>query len=203
MGAPKRNRRKYEKPKEMWDLERIKSSRALIDHYGLKNMKELWQAQTEIARIRRNARLLLSGGQGSENVKERMFNRLERLGLAKQGAALDDLLDLKESALLERRLQTVVFRKGLARTVKQARQITVHGFISVNGRKINKPGYLVDVKDEAGISYYKPIEVMTQKAQAAPAAVAEPEAAATVAAQKPAVLEAKAEAKPAGEKKGE
>ena len=49
MGAPKRNRRKYEKPKEMWDLERIKTSNALIEDYGLKNMKELWKAQTEMA----------------------------------------------------------------------------------------------------------------------------------------------------------
>ena len=69
----------------MWDLERIKSSNALIDHYGLKNMKELWKAQTEIGRIRRNARLLLSGGQGSENIKGTMFAMLERIGLAKPG----------------------------------------------------------------------------------------------------------------------
>ena len=48
-----------------------------------------------------------------------MFRRLKRLGLAKQGATLDDLLDLKESALLERRLQTIVFRKGMARTVSR------------------------------------------------------------------------------------
>ncbi len=179
MGAPKRNRRKYDKPKEMWDLERIKSSNALIDHYGLKNMKELWKAQTEIGRIRRNARLLLAGGLGSENIRDRMFKRLERIGIAKQGATLDDLLDLKENSLLERRLQTVVFRKGLAKTVKQARQLTVHGFISINGKKVSKPGYIVDVKDEASISYYKPIDVMTAKVAAtaaAPAAEAAPAA---------------------------
>jgi small subunit ribosomal protein S4 len=167
----------------MWDLERIKSSNALIDHYGLKNMKELWQAQTEIGRIRRNARLLLSGAAGSEHIRDNMFRMLERMGLAKPGASLDDLLDLKENSLLERRLQTIVFRKGLAKTVKQARQLTVHGFISVNGRKVNKPSYLVDVKEEAAISYYKPIDVMQMKAAAQPAA-AEAEA------------EAKAEPKP-------
>ncbi|MDE1865689.1 MAG: 30S ribosomal protein S4 [Candidatus Micrarchaeota archaeon] len=190
MGAPKRNRRKYDKPKEMWDLERIKSSRALIDHYGLKNMKELWMAQTEIGRIRRNARLLLAGGQGSENIRDRMFKRLERIGLAKQGATLDDLLDLKENALLERRLQTIVFRKGLAKTAKQARQLTVHGFISVNGRKVSRPGYIVDVKDEAGITYYKPIDLAMKKV--APAQEAQQEAQAPAAAQ-PAPAEGKGE----------
>lgn len=172
MGAPKRNRRKHNRPKEMWDLERIKSSNALIDHYGLKNMKELWKAQTEIGRIRRNARLLLSGGQGSENIKGTMFAMLERIGLAKAGATVDDLLDLKENSMLERRLQTIVFRKGLAKTVKQARQLTVHGFIAINGKKVNKPSYIVDVKEEAGIAYYKPIDVMTAKAPKAEAAEA-------------------------------
>lgn len=193
MGAPKRNRRKYDKPKEMWNLERIKSSNALIEHYGLKNMKELWKAQTEIGRIRRNARLLLSGGAGSENIKDTMFKRLERIGLAKPGASLDDLLDLKENHLLERRLQTVVFRKGMAKTVKQARQLTVHGFISVNGKKVSKPGYIVDIKDEAGITYYKPIDVMSAKVAAAAAAEAAP------------ATPAPAEAKPAAaeEKKSE
>ena len=172
MGAPKRNRRKHNRPKEMWDLERIKSSNALVDHYGLKNMKELWKAQTEIGRIRRNARLLLSGGQGSENIKGTMFAMLERIGLAKPGATVDDLLDLKENSMLERRLQTIVFRKGLAKTVKQARQLTVHGFIAINGKKVNKPSYIVDVKDEAGIAYYKPIDVMTAKTPKAEAAEA-------------------------------
>jgi small subunit ribosomal protein S4 len=149
----------------MWDLERIKSSNALIDQYGLKNMKELWMAQTEIGRIRRNARLLLSGGAGSENIKGTMFTMLERIGLAKPGATLDDLLDLRENSLLERRLQTIVFRKGLSKTVKQARQLTVHGFIAINGKKVNKPSYIVDVKDEANIAYYKPIDVMSPKVQ--------------------------------------
>jgi small subunit ribosomal protein S4 len=186
----------------MWDLERIKSSNALIDHYGLKNMKELWQAQTEIGRIRRNARLLLSGGAGSENIKDTMFKMLERIGLAKEGATLDSLLDLKENSLLERRLQTVVFRKGLAKTVKQARQLTVHGFIAVNGRKVNKPSYLVDVKEEAGIAYYKPIDVMTPKQQAAATTPAAPAAAPTAAAPAAgAKVEAKAEKGEA--KKGE
>jgi small subunit ribosomal protein S4 len=182
----------------MWDLERIKASGTLIEHYGLKNMKELWQAQTEIGRIRRNARLLLSGGAGSENIKGPMFAMLERIGLAKQGATLDDLLDLKENSLLERRLQTVVFRKGLAKTVKQARQLTVHGFIAVNGKKVNKPSYIVDVKDEAGIAYYKPIDVMTAKASAA--AVAEAAEKAKVAAAPAPAAEAPV---PVGAKKEE
>ncbi len=153
---------KFEKPKERWNLERIKSDRSLINEYGLKNMKELWKVQSEVSRIRRNVRELLSVGTGSEDVKEQIIGRLTRLGIASSGTTLDNLLDLKENDLLNRRLQTVIFRKGLARTIKQARQLTVHGFIAVNGRKVNRPGFLVDTETEKLISYYKPIDIAPQ-----------------------------------------
>ena len=165
MGAPKRNRSKFEKPKERWNLERIKKDNALINEYGLKNMKELWKVQSEVSRVRRNVRELLSvSGGESENVKERIIGRLTKLGLATPSTTLDNLLDLKESNMLDRRLQTIVFKRGMARSAKQARQITVHGFISINGRRVNRPGYMVDVEAEKGIGYYKPIDVNAVKA---------------------------------------
>jgi len=171
LGSPKRNRKKFEKPKERWNLERIKTDNALINEYGLKNMKELWKVQTEVSRIRRNVRELLSAsGTESENVRERIIGRLTKLGIATQSTTLDNLLDLKENNILDRRLQTVVFRRGMARSAKQARQITVHGFIAINGRRVNRPGYMVDVEAEKGISYYKPIDVNPVKAGAAGAA---------------------------------
>ncbi|MGD0511309.1 MAG: 30S ribosomal protein S4, partial [Candidatus Micrarchaeaceae archaeon] len=146
MGAPKRNRMKFEKPKERWNLERIKADRSLINEYGLKNMKELWKVQSDVSRIRRNVRELLSVGSSSDDVKQQIIGRLTRLGVASSGTTLDNLLDLKESDLLNRRLQTVVFRKGLARSIRQARQLTVHGFIAIEGRKVNRPGFLVDAE---------------------------------------------------------
>ncbi len=182
MGAPKRNRSKFEKPKDRWNLERIKSDRSLINEYGLKNMKELWTAQTEVSRIRRNVRELLSGS-GSEDVKERIIGRLARLGIATRDTTLDNLLDLKENDLLNRRLQTIVFRRGMARTIKQARQLTVHGFIAIDGNRVNRPGYLVDAVVEGRISYYKPIDVMAAK-QHAQEDAAGPEAAAQQEAEK-------------------
>jgi small subunit ribosomal protein S4 len=162
LGAPKRNRSKFEKPKERWNLERIKADRTLIDEFGLKNHKELWKVQTEVSRIRRNVRELLSIGSGSDDIKEKMIGRLTKLGVASQTTTLDNLLDLKENDLLNRRLQTVVFKKGLARTIKQARQFTVHGFIAIDGRKVNRPGYLVDAEIEKRITYYRPIDTSPQ-----------------------------------------
>jgi small subunit ribosomal protein S4 len=161
---------KFEKPKERWNLERIKADRSLINEYGLKNMKELWKVQSDVSRIRRNVRELLSVGSSSDDVKQQIIGRLTRLGVASSGTTLDNLLDLKESDLLNRRLQTVVFRKGLARSIRQARQLTVHGFIAIEGRKVNRPGFLVDAETEKHITYYRPIDVMPQKPRAAPEA---------------------------------
>ena len=120
--------------------------------------------QSEVSRIRRNVRELLSVGSVAEDVKERMIGRLTKLGITNPNTTLDNLLDLKENDLLNRRLQTVVFKKGMARSIRQARQITVHGFISINGRKVNRPGYLVDTETEKRIAYYKPIDVAPPKA---------------------------------------
>jgi small subunit ribosomal protein S4 len=154
---------KFEKPKERWNLERIKSDRALIKEYGLKNMKELWKVQSEVSRLRRNVRELLSLGAGADDIKEQIIGRLVRLGISAPTTTLDNLLDLKENDFLNRRLQTVVFRKGMARTMRQARQLTVHGFIAIDGRKVNKPSYLVNADIEHRISYYKPIDVAPPK----------------------------------------
>lgn len=144
----------------MWNLQRISADNSLIDEYGLKNMRELWKVQTEISRIRGNVRLLLSASTAqNEQLKERMLGRLSRYGIASRESTLDNLLDLKENSILARRLQSLVFKKGLAKTVKQARQIITHGFISVNGKRVNRPGYMVTVDEEKHIGYYKPIDL--------------------------------------------
>ncbi len=144
----------------MWNLERIGADNAVIDEFGLKNMRELWKAQTEISRIRGNVRMLLSGSTAhTESIKEKMMGRLAKYGIATKESTLDSLLDLNEKSFLGRRLQTLVFRKGLAKTPKQARQLIVHGFISVDGKRINKPSYFVSVAEEKVIGYYKPIDI--------------------------------------------
>ncbi len=122
-------------------------------------MKELWQVQSKISNIRRNIRLLLAGTSKQAGNESDIVNKLVKQGIAKQGATLDDLLDLQETQFLERRLQSVVFRKGLAKSIKQARQLVVHGFIGIDGKKIDKPGFLVDANKEQSIAYYKKIDL--------------------------------------------
>jgi small subunit ribosomal protein S4 len=167
MGAPKRIRKKYEKPKDIWNAQRIEADNSLINKYGLKNMRELWKVQTEVSRIRGNVRKILAGSSTGafETEKVDIIDRLKKNGMVDESATLDSLLDIKEESLLDRRLQSFVFKKGMALTIKQARQLIVHGFIAVNGRKVTKPSYTIKKSDEDKISYYKNIEILKKGAQ--------------------------------------
>ena len=54
-------------------------------------------------------------------------------------------------SLLERRLDNVVYRLGLAKTRQQARQLVSHGHVAVNGRVTNIPSYTVRVGEQIGV----------------------------------------------------
>ncbi len=152
----------------MWNKQRIEEEHKLRDDYGLKNLSELWKAASEIRRIRRHIRDVLSGNL-SDSVGRDIIARLAKEGIVGENATFDDILVIKPESVLERRLQTVVYRKGLAKTLKQSRQLIAHGFIAINGRRVKSPGYIVKKLDEGVISYYKPIKIeFEQQAPAAP-----------------------------------
>ena len=159
MGAPRKNRKQYDAPKEMMDRTRLSEDNAMLEQYGLKNMKELWKIQTEVSRIRGNARKYLAGGANSEEESKKLITRLSRLGIVKPETTIDNILDLKENVFLDRRLQSIVMKRGLARSARQARQLITHGFISVNGKKVDRPSFLVSSEAESSVSYYKKIDV--------------------------------------------
>lgn len=159
MGDPKKNKKKYESPKKVWDLNRILKEQGLLEEYGLRSMRELWAAGQELKKIRREARRLLPMGERGEAEAKKLLSRTARLGLTGENATLDDLLSLKVQDLLDRRLESQVFKRGLAKSMKQSRQIIVHGFVAVNGKRICAPNYIVPVAEEKAISYYKPINL--------------------------------------------
>ncbi len=160
MGDPRRFRNKTERPKKLWDVDRLTQDKSLKVEYGLRNMRELWRATAELKKYRREARRLLSltvEQRRDDGVK--ILRKLAKFGILKEGSVLDDVLSLEVRSILGRRLQTVVLRKGLARSVSQSRQLIAHGFISVNGNPVTRPGYLVNLAEEATILHAKPIEL--------------------------------------------
>ena len=158
MGDPKFSRAHFERPSHPWEAERIKTENELLKKYGLKNKKELWRSQYTLRRFRQRARelqaLVRTGNKQAEKEREQLLRRLGRLGLLPlEGTTLDDVLGLDVEALLSRRLQTLTFLKGLAFTPRQARQFIVHGHVSIQGRRVTIPGYLVNRQEENAILY--------------------------------------------------
>jgi len=175
MGDPPRLRNKFERPKRLWDADRLTHDGTMKTDYGLKCMRELWMMDSALRRSRREARRLLSLSEADRKKDEaKVLSKLVRIGLLKEGAAIDDVLGLKVKDLLERRLQTLVVRKGLARTMQQSRQLITHGFITLEGRRVQTPGYVVTVSEEPTLGYARPIDISVKQAE--PAKEAAPEA---------------------------
>ncbi len=154
MGDPKKQRKKYATPRFPWRTGILQEELKLLGQYGLRNKHELWRHETMLSRFRGIARSLI--GRSTEERKKmenELLTRLKRLGILQETAVLDDVLDLTIEGILERRLQTIVFRKGLAKTIYQCRQIITHGHISIGNRRITIPGYIVRKEDEPQIAY--------------------------------------------------
>jgi len=157
MGDPKFPRRLYDTPNHPWQLERIMAENEIIRGYGLKNKREVWKAQSVLRRFRRQARTLLAkqatGIPQVELETRQLMGRLRRMGLMDENAKLEDVLGLNLEAVLSRRLQTLVYHKGLASTHTHARQLITHNHIAMGGRIVNVPGFLVGKGQEEAIAY--------------------------------------------------
>ena len=153
MGDPRKFRATYDRPSHPWQEERLAMEKPLVQDYGLKNKTELYKIISKVKTYTATAeRLIASTGAQADLEKQQLFAKLGKLGLIGTSTNLDDVLGLQPRDLLERRLQTMVFRKGLARSPKQARQFIAHEHIMVNGKKITAPNYLVTVAEESMIS---------------------------------------------------
>ena len=155
MGDPKFPSKHYNTPSHPWQKTRIEQERNLTHQYGLKSKKEIWKADTKVREMRRQARKLTAKANDEQAQKEKtlLLNKLSRLGVLEQGAALEDVLRMAPENILDRRLQTQVYLQGLASTVKQSRQLIIHGHISVEGAVTRVPGMLVTKLQEKNITY--------------------------------------------------
>lgn len=155
MGDSRKIAKKYSTPRHPWQAERINEEKGIQKEFGLRNKREIWKAESMIRRIRREARKnLASTTLQAEKEKGQLLQRLIRINVVKGTATLDDVLALGTKDLLERRLQTRVYKKGFSNTINHARQLIIHGHIAIDGRKMTTPGYLVTANEENKIGYY-------------------------------------------------
>ena len=90
--------------------------------------------------IQLNAKQKLKSYYG--NINERQFRNIYRKALSKRGDTTENLV-----ALLESRLDTIIYRGKFAPTVFSARQLINHGHIRVNKKKVNISSYIVKESD--------------------------------------------------------
>ena len=158
MGEPKFSRPKFDTPSHPWKAARIEEEHAIKAQHGLKNMREIWKAKSQLRRHRRQAMRLIgmvdtSEGHGKKEMED-LLRSLNNKGLIQSDASLDDILSLGTEDILNRRLQAQVYYKGLATTMKQARQLVNHGLICIGEQKVTIPSYPVSRDEEEIIRYH-------------------------------------------------
>lgn len=153
MGSPRKIRSYIVKPKQPWVKNRIEEELALVGEFALRSKKELYASASILRKMRMAARsyLALPPEERSSKARE-LIARLNRLGLVGADATLDDVLSLDIRAILGRRLQTLVYSKGLANSLYQARQMIVQGKVKVGGRVVRSPGRLITRDEEKEVS---------------------------------------------------
>ena len=163
MGDPKKQRKKYETPRFRWRKDILQEELKLIGQYGLRNKHELWRHKTTLSTARGIARSLI-GKPAEERTKieNELLARLKKQGILAETSALDNVLDLSIEDILERRLQTIVFRKGLTRTIFQARQLITHGHITIGNRRVTVPSYTVAKAEEDQVMYSPQSAIATE-----------------------------------------
>lgn len=155
MGSPRKIRSKYTGPSHPWQRARIESEKEIQKTYGLKSKKEIWKASSQVRRYTSQAKRLIGNRDAPQSKIEQkqLLDSLTNLGLIAPQSVLEDVLALTAADLLDRRLQTLVYKKSHALTTKQARQFILHGHVQINNKKVNIPSYIVSMDEEHQISF--------------------------------------------------
>ncbi len=142
-------RNTFKRPKSPWYLPRIEEERTLLKRYGLRRKKEIWKAQEILRKFRNRAKELNAVKNKEEETV--LIKKLSKLGMLPPNSHLDDVLSMGIENVLDRRLQTIVFRSGLAKTPLHARQLITHGHVMINDKRVRFPSYIVSTDEEESI----------------------------------------------------
>jgi small subunit ribosomal protein S4 len=144
MGHPKKQRKNYQRPFRPYDKERLGREKSVMKEFGLKRKKEIWKAEDTLRTYRQRARELQASH--DEEKEKILLEKLNKLGL--RCSTLEDVLGLGLDSMLSRRLQSIIYKRGMASTPNQARQLITHGHIYMASRKMKFPGHIIPLELE-------------------------------------------------------
>jgi len=155
--TPTVNRKTFVTPRRPFEKARLDQELKIIGEYGLRNKKEVWRVKFTLAKIRKAARDLLTL---DEKEPKRLFEgnallrRLVRIGVLEESKMkLDYVLGLRIEDFLERRLQTQVFKLGLAKSIHHARVLIRQRHIRVRKQVVNIPSFIVRLDSQKHIDF--------------------------------------------------
>jgi small subunit ribosomal protein S4 len=154
MGDIKKQKKKFYPPSHPWQESRIEEEKSLLKDYGLRNKREIWKMHSILKKFYAQAKkLTTTQTKQSEVERAQLLAKLYSLGLLGKDSKLEDVLTITIKDVMNRRLQTLVFKKNLARSVKQARQFIIHNHVFVGKKNITMPSYLVSRDEETVINF--------------------------------------------------
>jgi small subunit ribosomal protein S4 len=154
MGDPKKRRKKYSMPMQRWNSDRIEEERELMKQYALSNKQEIRRMDAIARKFKGQAReLITKTTEQAQKERKAIIARAHKLGLATANAELDEILGITLRNIIDRRLQTVVWKRGLAASPSQSRQFITHRHIMVGEKKVTMPSYLVSIGEEASVRF--------------------------------------------------